>query len=164
MVLFGEPTKPTEDLGLPPEVVAFLIDGTRRIEVELPAPYKDWHFVAGLATEDTVAFVRGIWQRARPALLVRFVAQRPGTRPFAWWAFDAPEPRRKLGGSGQTWSELGCYKPEFVFGIEELDPRTINRRDLPRYESQPAYLKRLGLLVPGEERRLARSAFNPETR
>ena len=38
----------------------------------------------------------------------------------------------------------------------------IDRNDPPRYESEPAYLKRLGLLLPGEEQRLPPNAFDPE--
>lgn len=40
--------------------------------------------------------------------------------------------------------------------------RAIDPRDPPRFESQASYLKRLGLLLPGEERRLRPADFEPE--
>jgi len=38
----------------------------------------------------------------------------------------------------------------------------VDPNDPPTFESQAAYLKRLGLLLPGEEKRLAPKAFAPE--
>jgi len=35
---------------------------------------------------------REIWERARDAVLPRWLEERPGTRPSLWWQFDAPEP------------------------------------------------------------------------
>ena len=29
------------------------------------------------------------WKRRRDELLPAFIAENPGTRPWAWWAFDA---------------------------------------------------------------------------
>lgn len=57
------------------------------------------------------------WADLRETLIDSWVATWPGTRPFAWWLFDAPrwtehaghkrpeaEPRRRTGGTG---SEFG---------------------------------------------------------
>ncbi|WP_033336892.1 hypothetical protein [Thioalkalivibrio thiocyanodenitrificans] len=33
------------------------------------------------------------WQRHRDVLLPEWIKANPGTRPYAWWKFDAPEPR-----------------------------------------------------------------------
>jgi hypothetical protein len=38
----------------------------------------------------------------------------------------------------------------------------VNPDDPPRFESQASYLRRFGLLLPGEERRLGPSDFEPE--
>jgi hypothetical protein len=41
--------------------------------------------------------------------------------------------------------------------------KAIRPNDPPRFESQASYLKRHGLFAPGEERRLHKDAFEPET-
>lgn len=48
----------------------------------------------------------------------------------------------------------------YVLG--DLPCQPIDRNDLPLYESQPAYLRRLGLLLPGELARLCADDFRPE--
>lgn len=44
----------------------------------------------------------------------------------------------------------------------DFDGLAIDRDDPPRYESEAAYLKRCGLLFPGELERLTEAAFEPE--
>jgi hypothetical protein len=116
----------------------------------------------------------------------------PGTRPARWWRYDAPEPRRRLGGIGTPASEVLSYKPTYSFGlpwiwIEQwqvmyysglavdingaqigyLYPRefkgvAIDPNDPPRFESQASYLKRHGLFLAGEERRLRKADWDAE--
>ena len=38
----------------------------------------------------------------------------------------------------------------------------VDEEDPPLFEAQASYLERLGLLLPGERRRLAKSDFEPE--
>jgi hypothetical protein len=71
----------------------------------------------------------------------------PGTRPWAWWRYEAREPRRRLGGKGVSlrddwsyWGTPGSYVYEY--DDDQWDP--------PVYETQAAYLERLGLLLPEE--------------
>lgn len=84
-------------------------------------------------------------------------------------------PRLRLGGVGDPKFEHFAYTPTFRCGVpaewidasdleEHPDPdvRAIDPIDPPRFESQAAYLKRQGLLQPGEERRLKSAAFEPE--
>lgn len=59
------------------------------------------------------AAAREMWNEKRDALMASWVQERPGTRPWAWWTFDAPE-------------------------------------DRPEGESEAGYLRRHGLLTPGE--------------
>ena len=40
--------------------------------------------------------------------------------------------------------------------------KAIDKSNPPRFESQASYLRRLGLLAPGEERRVKPAAFEPE--
>lgn len=75
----------------------------------------------------------------------------PGTRPPLWWQWCAPEPRRKLSGSGlRRQAHWPACVPIYRNGIPadyiETDPA-----DPPTYEAQGVYLARLGLLLDGEE-------------
>jgi hypothetical protein len=103
------------------------------------------------------------WKRWREPLLAEWIARRPGTRPWAWWRYDAPEPeRRRLGGKGIEMCEqyLG-YTRAFDFGIprywHQIDPAQP-----PLYESEAAYLQRHNLLTPSEARELTADDFQPE--
>ena len=49
--------------------------------------------------------------------------------------------------------------PEYAFGIV-LDWADFDKRNPPVFESQAGWLKRFGLLTPGEEQR---ADFEPET-
>jgi hypothetical protein len=116
-----------------------------------------------------------------------------GTYPGAWFDGELPEPRKRLGGIGTPAFEVLAYKPRYSFGlpvdwverwmvkyyggtavdirgnpIGSLVPTdfkgvAIDVNDPPIFESQAAYLKRLGLFLPGEERRLRKADFEPET-
>jgi hypothetical protein len=141
---------------VPPEVVGYLLDGRLR-DVQLEAPWRTWFWDSWLAHEDGTARVRAVWERVGPRLLEAFIAGHPGSRPHGWWTFDAPGPRFKLGGSGRT--ECG-YAP-VAFGIKDLERGTVDPHDPPVLESEAAYLKRHGLFLPGEAKRVPRSAFRP---
>jgi len=112
--------------------------------------------------------LREAWRDCGPGVLARWVQLRPGTRPSAWWRFDAPRaprpagfgawaeqvfplPRRRLGGRGelQPWARIECGLPRDwpAAGFDPLDP--------PTFEAEAAYLARLGLLMAGERERLA---------
>jgi hypothetical protein len=110
--------------------------------------------------------------------LTWFAAEQPGTRPSCWWRFDAPEPRRRVGGVGTQRSEFYSVPPSLKFGLPSGDFFSdedlrwapfkgaaivpVVPADPPLFESQPAYLQRLNLLVPGESERVPASAFEPE--
>jgi hypothetical protein len=88
----------------------------------------------------------------------------PGCRPYGWWAHDAPrlpigtfrsafydgllaEPRRVVSGGGCPRHERLAYAPAQLYGIWDWcgDPHAP-----PVFETQHAYLRRFGLLRPGE--------------
>ena len=94
----------------------------------------------GLATAGPGVQLRADWITAREAILTVWVKARPGSRPWAWWRFDAPrwrredlparcrdlgdvllvelaEPRRRLGGIGTPNYEALNYVPCFDRGI-----------------------------------------------
>ena len=86
------------------------------------------------------AALRADWQAVRDDVLASWVVDHPGTRPWAWWAWDAPrwrredwpercqdlgdvylprwaEPRRRLGGLGTPVFECMNYVPAFASGV-----------------------------------------------
>jgi len=79
-----------------------------------------------------------IWQGCMSArIMPTWIKENPCTRPFSWWTFDAPEPRRRLDGKATT--------PHF-----DLPGHWIKKYDAANYETQYSYLKRLGLLTEAE--------------
>ena len=44
-----------------------------------------------------VEAMREAWITLRDELLPQWIAENPGTRPYAWWQFDAPERRQRIG-------------------------------------------------------------------
>jgi hypothetical protein len=138
-------------------------------EHKFGAPMRSFHPLNKMASE--------LWAEYRESILAWWVKTNPGSRPRCWWRFEAPEPRKRVGGRGALWSERWGrepYLPEFGLpsadgfvtdddraataeGYEAADPANP-----PLFESQAAYLKRLGLFAPGEERRVPCGAFAPE--
>jgi hypothetical protein len=139
------------------------------------------------APDDELA---ALWTANADRIVAEHVATYPGKRPHRWWQYDAPEPRRRLGGIGTPACEVLSYKPIYSFGLpaifvthwqvmyysglavdihgapigdryptDSFKGVAIDPNDPPTFESQATYLKRLGLLLAGEERR---SDFEPE--
>lgn len=87
-----------------------------------------------------------------------------------------PEPRRRLGGVGTVAHEVLNYVPAYSFGIpnswvsqadvEHYSPDfagvAIDPEDPPEFESSATYLDRLGLLLPGEKRRIRKADWESE--
>jgi hypothetical protein len=102
-----------------------------------------------------------IWREHAAEILSHWTKRHPGTRPKLWWKYDAIKPRLRLGGKseplvyGQSSSD-----DAYALGIARIWHFT-DEADLPRYESEPAYLQRLGMFFPGEKRRVKRSDYNP---
>lgn len=97
------------------------------------------------------------WEARHAELLAAHIAEAPGRRPWAWWRFNAPAPRERVGGSGETWPAVS-----FDFGLPgRWAWNWIDDDDPPRYESEAAYLRRLGLLTDREARRLKAHDFEP---
>jgi hypothetical protein len=120
---------------------------------------------------------REIWETYRDDLIGTYVEQHPGRRPWGFWRFEAPaEHRLRLGGKGdcipdhvsdeveEYWRGLPTYwiGEDRLMAWPELAAYAIDPGDPPRFESEAAYLKRLGLLLPGEAERLTTADFEPE--
>jgi hypothetical protein len=147
--------------------------------------FLDW----GYFSRGDQPVVLAVWEELREELLTDWIKGHPGTRPYAWWAFDAPRdpvgtwpgcwydgklaaPRLRVGGTGTPKHEPLAFMPEAAFGIYQLwlgeseietfklDCLPVDPDDPPMFESQAAYLKRHDLLLKGE--RLPARAFDPE--
>ncbi len=134
-----------------------------------------------------------LWKIKREELLHYWIEKHPGTRPYAWWKFDALENRLRLGGTGTPCHECLAYAPIFRWGVPaswiskrdeeyyngrskdihgkpigtkysegDFKGKAIDPNDPPIFESQAAYLKRLGLLTPAEQKRLTKKDYAPE--
>ncbi|HIF01038.1 MAG TPA: hypothetical protein EYQ63_29525 [Fuerstia sp.] len=42
---------------------------------------------------DSIAAMKAAWKVLRSSVMEEHIHERPGTRPWAWWQFDAPEKR-----------------------------------------------------------------------
>ena len=131
-----------------------------------------------------------LWPNFSEEIVATWAKEKPGRRPRWWWRLDAPEPalRARVGGVGMAFHEFYEWDgirghirtPLIELGIpghwitvdevrwlsEESRPRDnavpIDPDDLPLFEAQASYLARLGLLMPGEEKRLKEADFEPE--
>lgn len=94
------------------------------------------------------------WHAVRIGVLQKWITTHPGTRPLAWWRYEAPTPHRRIvEGRGRLLpgDPLICGWPENL----------IDRTSHVVIESQASYLKRHKLLSPEEERALPPEAFTP---
>ncbi|WP_232199382.1 hypothetical protein [Thioalkalivibrio thiocyanodenitrificans] len=56
--------------------------------------------------------MRRDWERHRDQLLAEWSATNAGTRPFAWWKFDAPEPRPEAEAEREYLARHGLLTDE----------------------------------------------------
>ncbi|SIQ11226.1 hypothetical protein SAMN05421829_102331 [Aromatoleum tolulyticum] len=88
--------------------------------------------------------LRALWAAYGAILLPIWARRHPGTRPRAWWRVEAPEARRRTDERLPQWPG-----PRGTHGAGE-------------YESEAAYLDRLGLLQRGERARIPVEGWAPE--
>jgi hypothetical protein len=114
---------------------------------------------------------RALWDMHADRIVRKYAQQHPGTRPLLWWRFDAPEPRRRLGGTGTPMHECSNHVAAYVYGVPQswrkadqtyLHSGTpLSDSDPPVYEAEATFLRRHSLLLPGEARRIPRRDFEP---
>ena len=75
-----------------------------------------------------------LWDQYGGTVISWWAIERPGTRPSCWWKYTAKEPRRRLGGTGDLYSDnhrkLGvpcCWHTETIGPLDHL----------PRFEVRP---------------------------
>jgi hypothetical protein len=125
------------------------------------------------------------WQYSAPRLPI-------GTYPGLYYDGMLRDPRQRLGGIGTPAYEVLAYMPSFRYGLPwiwithsdvmyyrglavdihgapvgDRYPRdfkgvAIDPNDPPTFESQAAYLRRHGLFLAGEERRLRKADWEAE--
>ena len=124
--------------------------------------------VARAEFDAVVAEMRELWEDSRDWLLAEWLdpgnmphitgyvqqdLKGPGkcTRPWAWWTFDSPEPRRQLsdGPPNSTMAEDWPGAGKLSYGVPYCFA-TVADGDI-QYELQGEYLERLGLFLPGEQ-------------
>lgn len=102
------------------------------------APGHEWAVLA--LTVNGGVGGRALWERAGAGILARWIARRPGSRPWGWWAYQAPrwprpalplglrdlgdvllrnlcEPRARVGGTGTEWYRAFGAIPYLPFGL-----------------------------------------------
>ncbi len=144
-----------------------------------------WVKVFQFAVDHAYEQRRVVWVSVRDRQLADWVASRPGTRPWAWWEYDAPrwhradlpvtladmpdgalrelaEPRRQVSGP-RPLHEMTDTWPQFSYGCALQFDRPIDVADPPQFEAQATYLSRHGLLSSEEQSRLPADAFEVET-
>lgn len=105
---------------------------------------------------------RRAWERNRAFLIDKdirdnkIIKREPGTRPLAFWKYEAPEPRRIIE-NGQYWKPAPGYEESWrgYFGMYACMLPAVKNLKIGQYskhyESEYEYLKRLNLLLPGEK-------------
>jgi hypothetical protein len=103
----------------------------------------------GLDGDVDWAEMQRAWESLRDTLLPQWIRERPGSRPYAWWCFDAPERRRRIDGKPHPFDRPGRTDKRLSFGR----PRAIFVEDAgAEYETERAYLERLDLLTAAEKK------------
>lgn len=158
MSIFAARKRPSVKEAVPGFLLAYLVEGK---EPGASDPSADEFFSAYFGFSEPS--LRQSWEQHRGEIMRGWAERHPGRRPFAWWAWDVPvgpdgEPLTRLLIVGTAEPRRG-YKPEYRWGIPLLEAKSLDRA--ARFESEAAFLKRLGLLEPGEEKRIASAAWLP---
>lgn len=113
-------------------------------------------------SEAALAAMAEAWELLGDCIMPQFVEANPGRRPWAWWRFDAPEPRRQLLSSEQTgWRAIGDAtwfgRPHLYEVCDCHDKREGFPPLESMYETEADYLARHGLLSDEEREALQNS-------
>ena len=116
------------------------------------------------------------WLELRDGIMAAWVQEHPGSRPWAFWQFDSKEPRRRLDGvpphddprrrafvatiaasldSPEEGQRYIARTRELRFGVPSVWVYDIDGEAAARYETEVAYLRRMGLLGKEEAKALA---------
>jgi len=105
-------------------------------------------FGEGFGREGTGTFdeerARQAWFEIGDELVAEHIHRNgAGTRPWAWWRWSAPEPRRRVDGGAErpAGTRLSFGRPAELRNTEDFEAE---------YESEREFLARLGLLAKEE--------------
>jgi hypothetical protein len=91
--------------------------------------------------------LRSAWEKSKAEILAEWIDEKPGTRPWAWWRYSAPEPRRQVVQGHDQYRDSD--RERLSFGVLRIYDVETLRRGL-MVESEASYLDRLGLLSEAE--------------
>jgi len=165
---------------VPEAFVRFLETGEREASItpredQLDLDFWSLQYLTGANIEGC----HRVYCQVRDELVRSWAASAPGSRPWAWWAFDSPrataaqlsriDPDVSLDDR-RWWGVIRLVRnsdfPTVMhaarhdFGICDFGPDDVGVEY--RIEAEAAYLKRLRLFLPGEARRLRPEAFEDE--
>ncbi len=125
----------------------------------------DWNFLDG--PDPASVDLKAAWEELRDELLAEHIAEHPGTRPRAWWRFDAPGPRRQINPGPETFGPADFYgKPSKYRGVPPDDMFEAQRADLTRHKligtDERAALERLDA-EDAQIDAMLRAGADPET-
>ena len=119
--------------------------------------YNEWHlhqlatglyYIAGIAFDEDMEAMKEAWEQLREPIMEVWKVEYAGTRPHAWWKFDAPERRLRIDGNPHPFDQperkdfrLSCGKPRMMIGKDDF---------MAEYEGELEYLLRLGLVKTEE--------------
>jgi hypothetical protein len=108
----------------------------------------------GAAIRGNLDELRALWNLNGAELLREWIDDgHPGTRPWAWWLFEAEEPRRAISGEPSYPAELPMWR--LHSGLPWASGSLVA-------EAQAAYLARHDLLAPEERADLDAEDFSDE--
>ena len=141
-----------------PHEIAFLFD-----EKEPADPEHRWygHWWA-MERDDDPAFrpdrppVADMWAELGEGIVAEWAQERPGSRPSCWWRYQAPEPRRRLGGVGSPgWPDRLQYRPSYRLAVAT---GVAARRDDRRRPARVRPERSAGIRKPGHVSKAPRAA------
>jgi hypothetical protein len=99
---------------------------------------------------------RALWDELKDDILAEHVKRSPGSRPWAWWKWEATEMRRVMGLDrdivGDETDRLPAFEdPNLPAHFKRNYFGKPNIYDGFLYESEEEYLERLGLLTREEK-------------
>jgi hypothetical protein len=113
--------------------------------------------------EHTDDDVKAAWDKLRDVVMRDWIREQPGTRPWAWWAYEAPERRRRTDGkphpfdnqartlhvaqSDNTNFWKAAYSLHWGLPAAHIPPFDNDVR-LASFEEEWEYLVRHNLLLP----------------
>lgn len=84
--------------------------------------------------------MRAAWESLRDELLPQWIAEKPGSRPWAWWIFDAPERRQRVGTwrvrAGAVKNNLGHFDDADYELVDDGKPHPFDIPERREYVTQ----------------------------